>query len=252
MRNRNVDNIVSLFTDPSFIATYWQRQPRVWQLTNDIFLKTANLGGFQKLIKRHWELFPEGVSFYYKGRQIDYEAFKNTQEITPEFWREVLKQHPVVIQQLYLSNAFFCQLSTLMQYYFGAFTPVSAYVSYGNTKGAKKHRDRGHVFVFQFKGTCKWILHAKNKRTKLMEVVMEPGMMMYIPQGVYHRVIRMSEFNTHVSVGLRYYNPRHEMQCMLAHQVFQPALLPEHRNLNENQQAALLANYSDEPLKRDN
>lgn len=249
---RNVDKLIKMFCDPDFIAEHWQKQPRVWTEARDYFLKTARLSPFDKLIDRHWKLFPGSMSLYKMGRQIDYEQFQDIPGITLSTWLDLLKEHPVLIQQLYLSNEFFSQLSVLMQHFFGAFTPVSAYVSHGGTRGAKKHRDRGHVFVFQFQGNCKWILHDKNKRKKLNEVVMRPGMVMYIPQGVYHRVVRLSAFNLHVSMGLRYFHPRHELQCMLTNPVFEPALLKEHRNLNEKEKASLLAQYSDQPLKRDN
>lgn len=249
---RNVDKLLKLFCDDNFIANYWQRQPKVWTEAKNLFLKTADLAHFAKLIDRHWNLFPESMSFYRKGRQIDYESFQNVDNIGVDSWIELLRQHPVLVQRLYLSNEFFAQLSVLMQYHFGAFTPVSAYVSYGNTKGAKKHRDRGHIFVFQFQGSCKWTLHDKSSRKKIDEVVMKPGMLMYVPQGIYHRVERLSEFNLHVSVGLRYYHPQDEMKSMLNLPVFLPALPAEHRNLNIDKQSALLERYSDQPLERDN
>mgnify|MGYP001384087820 CR=1 FL=1 len=249
---RHVDRLLSSFTDPIFIAKHWQKEPKVWNDLKKYFIKTSNFGNYLKLIDRHLREFPDSLAFLVKGKQVDFNQITASDDLATNDLLQYLQWHPMLVQSLYLSNEFFAQLATLMQYHFNAFTPTSAYFSYGGTRGAKKHRDRSHIFVFQFDGKCRWILHSKNKRTEIMDVVMKPGMVMYVPQGIYHRVERISDFNAHVTMGLRFLHPRDEMQQMLRNPILHPALPDELLTLSANAQTDLLEKYSNQPLVRDN
>ncbi len=249
----HAETLVRYFTDYDFISDHWMQQPKVWDL-GEYFLKTAQLRSFERTIRKHVKEYPRSLSVYYKGRLLSLidslprDKYSNLNESAFDLIRHI----PVVVHLFHLYNPFYGQVSQLLGYKFQARTQSGVFFSGNNAQGAKNHRDRSHIFVFQHQGRCRWRLRDKANENEILNVIMEPGKVLYVPQGVHHQVERLDDFHTHVTLGLRYRTPRAEMKKLHSIPMLRPAIPPEQRNLGMEELPQLFATYSGRPLRPDN
>lgn len=142
--------------------------------------------------------------------------------------------------------------------YVGWQTSANAYVSFGGTGTFGEHWDTHDVFAIQLLGRKRWQLfaptfplplsqHASERAAQrapaaaTLDVVLEPGDMLYVPRGWWHSVIPFQEGSCHVSVGayaatvydyLQWVCSQFLAQQPLARRSF-PAALEEHAALRD-------------------
>ncbi|HET6698726.1 MAG TPA: cupin domain-containing protein [Nocardioidaceae bacterium] len=75
---------------------------------------------------------------------------------------------------------------------------ANAYLTPPGSQGFAVHSDSHDVFVFQTYGTKLWEVHADPVR----EVLMEPGVSMYLPTGTPHAARAQDTASLHVTVGI--------------------------------------------------
>jgi mannose-6-phosphate isomerase-like protein (cupin superfamily) len=84
---------------------------------------------------------------------------------------------------------------------------ANAYLTPPGSQGFAVHRHSHHVFVFQTYGTKLWEVHADPVR----EVLMEPGVSMYLPTGTPHAARAQETASLHVTVGINQVTWRSEL-----------------------------------------
>lgn len=76
---------------------------------------------------------------------------------------------------------------------------ANAYLTPGGAQGFARHRDTHDVFVLQTHGDKLWEV-VEESRSR--EVLMQPGMAMYLPTGIPHSARAQSGASLHVTVGI--------------------------------------------------
>lgn len=76
---------------------------------------------------------------------------------------------------------------------------ANAYLTPPGSQGFALHKDTHDVFVFQTHGRKQWEVHDSSGAR---DVLMEPGVSMYLPTGTAHAARALSEASLHVTVGI--------------------------------------------------
>jgi mannose-6-phosphate isomerase-like protein (cupin superfamily) len=76
---------------------------------------------------------------------------------------------------------------------------ANAYLTPPGSQGFAVHSDRHDVFVFQTAGSKRWEVHTPDG---VEEVVLEPGLSMYLPTGTPHAARAQETVSLHVTLGI--------------------------------------------------
>jgi bifunctional lysine-specific demethylase and histidyl-hydroxylase NO66 len=110
---------------------------------------------------------------------------------------------------------------------------ANAYLTPPGAQGFAQHKDTHDVFVVQTHGRKQWeIVESGAER----QVVLEPGLSMYLPTGTLHSARSQDETSLHVTVGINQVTARQALRQ-----------LTDRVLASERYDAALPAGYLDEP-----
>jgi mannose-6-phosphate isomerase-like protein (cupin superfamily) len=117
--------------------------------------------------------------------------------------RKVLAQFDagatVVLQGLHRYWAPLTELVRELELALGHPCQANAYLTPSGSQGFARHSDTHDVFVFQTYGRKQWeVVEAGEER----EVVLEPGLSMYLPTGTPHSARSQEATSLHVTVGI--------------------------------------------------
>lgn len=107
---------------------------------------------------------------------------------------------------------------------------VNAYVTPPQSRGFDDHYDVHDVFVLQISGQKRWRIHApvheaplrdqpwtdrrdavraEAEREPLIDAVLEPGDVLYLPRGTLHAATALGDVSTHLTFGIHSWNRHH-------------------------------------------
>ncbi len=114
---------------------------------------------------------------------------------------------------------------------------VNAYVTPPQSRGFDDHYDVHDVFVLQISGAKRWRIHApvheaplrdqpwtdrreavraEAERECLIDEVLEPGDVLYLPRGTLHAATALGDVSTHLTVGVHTWNRHHLAEEVVA------------------------------------
>src|SRR6185312_16939786 len=80
---------------------------------------------------------------------------------------------------------------------------ANAYLTPPGSQGFAVHSDSHDVFVFQTHGAKLWEVHpAPGESAEVREVLLEPGLSMYLPTGTPHAARARDTVSLHVTIGI--------------------------------------------------
>jgi lysine-specific demethylase/histidyl-hydroxylase NO66 len=79
---------------------------------------------------------------------------------------------------------------------------ANAYLTPPGSQGFAVHSDSHDVFVFQTHGSKLWEVHPAPGDTGAREVLLEPGLSMYLPTGTPHAATAQDTVSLHVTIGI--------------------------------------------------
>lgn len=88
---------------------------------------------------------------------------------------------------------------------------ANAYLTPPGNQGFAVHSDAHDVFVFQTRGSKLWEVHAAPGEVEQepREVLLEPGLVMYLPTGTPHAARAQGSVSLHVTIGINQLTWRH-------------------------------------------
>jgi ribosomal protein L16 Arg81 hydroxylase len=150
----------------------------------------------------------ETVEFGRPRRRLDHARFYDQLRTGATLVLNRFEDHSTLVQRLCADVA----------RYAGLQTTANAYVSFGGTGTFGRHWDTHDVFAIQLLGRKRWQLYkptlplplshqtsdaapSQNIGPAAMDVVLEPGDLLYVPRGWWHSVVPFNAGSCHVSVG---------------------------------------------------
>jgi ribosomal protein L16 Arg81 hydroxylase len=113
------------------------------------------------------------------------------------------------------------RLGESFEAFFRGGTKINIYAGWRALHGLDLHRDNQEIFILQLDGRKRWLLYGfsvdgvdqRELRTgsvpppgALLDQILQPGDLLYIPRGCYHVAVPMNEPVLHLTVGVK--NPR--------------------------------------------
>ncbi len=122
----------------------------------------------------------------------------------------------VVFQGLHRYHSPLTDLVSRLELELGHPTQANAYLTPPGSQGFALHRDTHDVFVFQTHGTKRWEVHHPRAerpcddpthadaagRCRVDDVLLRPGLSMYLPTGTPHAARAQDDASLHVTVGV--------------------------------------------------
>ena len=141
----------------------------------------------------------------------------------------------VVLQGLHRYHPPLTELVRGLELALGHPCQANAYLTPPGSQGFARHSDSHDVFVFQTHGRKQWEVVEDDE---VREVLLEPGLSMYLPTGTPHSARSQSEASLHVTVGINQLTVRDALRD-----------LGERLLADERYDAALPAGYLDDPAE---
>jgi bifunctional lysine-specific demethylase and histidyl-hydroxylase NO66 len=139
----------------------------------------------------------------------------------------------VVLQGLHRYHPPLTELVRGLELALGHPCQANAYLTPPGSQGFARHSDSHDVFVFQTHGRKQWEVVEDDE---VREVLLEPGLSMYLPTGTPHSARSQEETSLHVTVGINQLTVRDALRD-----------LGERLLADERYDAALPAGYLDDP-----
>lgn len=105
----------------------------------------------------------------------------------------------LVLQGLHRSWAPLADLVAQLELELGHPCQANAYLTPPAAQGFAVHEDAHDVFVFQTEGTKQWEVHTPQG---VQDVLLEPGLSMYLPAGTPHAARAQDSLSLHVTLGI--------------------------------------------------
>lgn len=105
----------------------------------------------------------------------------------------------VVLQGLHRYHPPLARLVAQLELELGHPCQANAYLTPPGSQGFAVHSDSHDVFVFQTAGTKQWEVHGEDGPE---EVLLEPGLSMYLPTGTPHAARAQDTVSLHVTIGI--------------------------------------------------
>jgi len=113
------------------------------------------------------------------------------------------------------------RLAESFEAFFRGGTKINIYAGWRAVHGLDLHRDNQEIFILQLDGPKRWLLYGSTvdgvDRSQLgstsvppggalLDQILRPGDLLYIPRGCYHLAVPMNEVTLHLTIGVK--NPR--------------------------------------------
>lgn len=108
----------------------------------------------------------------------------------------------VVFQGLHRYHPPLTRLIAELELELGHPCQANAYLTPPGSQGFAVHSDSHDVFVFQTAGSKQWEVHGSDDPDGAEEVVLEPGLSMYLPTGTPHAARAQQTVSLHVTIGI--------------------------------------------------
>jgi ribosomal protein L16 Arg81 hydroxylase len=232
-------------TPQQFSSSYLEQQPHVHQAALsqplmqwsdlDALLHSIEPDGLALQLFNNGQVPPpsyveEVVEFGRQRKRLNKHRFYSLLESGATLVLNQLENHSVPAQRLCAEVAQFV----------GHTTTGNAYVSFGGNGSFGKHWDTHDVFAIQLLGKKRWQVfaptiqwplphqtseHMKQRcpATPVLDVVLSPGDLLYIPRGWWHQVTPLAMGSLHLSVGAYLPTVRDYIMWACNHQLAQQA-----------------------------
>jgi bifunctional lysine-specific demethylase and histidyl-hydroxylase NO66 len=221
-------------TDPEvFARSHWGRQPLLTRAadTGNSFTDLLDLAAVDELLS-HRGLRTPFLRIAKDGQVVDPSRFTTSGGAGAEIADQVSSDSvlrlfadgsTVVLQGLHRLWPPLIEFADQLAADLGHPTQVNAYVTPPSSRGFDAHYDVHDVFVLQVAGQKHWTIHepvlrdplrtqvwtdrreevaAAAAREPVVDAVLEPGDVLYLPRGFLHSATALGEISAHLTVGI--------------------------------------------------
>jgi ribosomal protein L16 Arg81 hydroxylase len=208
-----------------FLSTFWLKQHLFCHGSADRFAGLLSWTTLNEILARHWRE-PFRFRLAYQGRDLEPATYSDVgisnpriraKDVTDQLRRGATLSFDA-IDELHPPLT---RLSESFEAFFHGDTQINIYAAWRAVHGLDLHRDDQEVFILQVDGRKRWLLYGACvdgvDRTELsgtavppagalLDQILQPGDLLYIPRGCGHVAVPMNEPALHLTVGLK--NPR--------------------------------------------
>lgn len=208
-----------------FLAKYWLRQHLFCRGAHDRFAHLLSWTTLNEILNHHWR---ETYRFRLacQGRDLAVSSYADLEGFTPRIRvRDVTEQlrrgATLSFDAIDELHEPLTRLAGAFEAFFRGGTKINIYAGWRSLHGLDLHRDNQEIFILQMDGRKRWFLygdsvdsvdHSTLSRTSvppagaILDEILHPGDLLYIPRGCYHVAVPMNEPALHLTLSVK--NPR--------------------------------------------
>jgi ribosomal protein L16 Arg81 hydroxylase len=208
-----------------FLSTYWLKQHLFCRGESDRFSPLLSWTELNRILEHHWrETYRFRLAL--QGRDLDPATYADLDGFTPRIRSKDVTDHlrrgaTLSFDAIDEVHAPLTQLSEQFERLFRGGTKINIYAGWRALHGLDLHRDNQEIFILQLDGRKRWLVYGFSidgiDRGQLattsvppagavLDQVLQPGDLLYIPRGCYHLAVPMNEPTLHLTLGVK--NPR--------------------------------------------
>jgi ribosomal protein L16 Arg81 hydroxylase len=208
-----------------FLSAYWLRQHLFCRGAHDRFSALISWPVINEILERHWR---ETYRFRLaqQGRDLEPASYADLGGFTPRIRAKDVTDHlrrgaTLSFDAIDELHEPLTRLAESFEAFFRGGTKINIYAGWRALHGLDLHRDNQEIFILQIDGRKRWLLYGASvdgvdrgdlSRTSvppagaLVDQILQPGDLLYIPRGCYHLAVPMNEPALHLTLGVK--NPR--------------------------------------------
>ena len=118
-----------------------------------------------------------------------------------ELLKLLSSQYTFIIREAYYHFNLLDEMRQIYLSHFRCHSNTNLYTSRPTSSAFIKHADPHPVFAYQLYGAKNWLLYPDNSITPL-EICVSTGDVLFIPQGIQHHAVAVTDFSVHASVSV--------------------------------------------------
>jgi len=208
-----------------FLSRYWLTQHLLCRGPADRFARLISWADINAILEHHWrETFRFRLAL--QGRDLDPASYADLDGHTPRIRARDLTDHlrrgaTLSFDAIDEVHEPLTRLAGSFERFFRGGTKINIYAGWRSLHGLDLHRDNQEIFILHMDGRKRWLLYGnsvdhvdrRDLATRsappagaLLDEILHPGDLLYIPRGCYHVAVPMNEPALHLTLGVK--NPR--------------------------------------------
>lgn len=208
-----------------FLANYWLKRHLYCRGARDRFAHLLSWTTLNEILNHHWR---ETYRFRLacQGRDLTASSYADLDGFTPrvraaDVTEQLRRGATLSFDAIDELHDPLTRLARAFEVFFRGGTKINIYAGWRSLHGLDLHRDNQEIFILHLDGRKRWLLYgdsvdAIDRGTlssasvppagAVLDEVLHPGDLLYIPRGCYHVAVPMNEPALHLTLGVK--NPR--------------------------------------------
>jgi ribosomal protein L16 Arg81 hydroxylase len=208
-----------------FLTRYWLKEYLFCRGPADRFSALLSWTALNEILEHHWR---ETYRFRLarQGHDLDPASYADLTGFTPRIRAgdvtDLLRRGATLsFDAIDEVHEPLTRLAESFEAFFHGGTKINIYAGWRALHGLDLHRDNQEIFILQLDGRKRWLIYGFSidgiDRSELrsgsvppagalLDQIVEPGDLLYIPRGCYHLAVPMNEPALHLTLGVK--NPR--------------------------------------------
>jgi ribosomal protein L16 Arg81 hydroxylase len=208
-----------------FLSKYWLKQHLFCRGAADRFSALLSWTALNEILEHHWR---ETYRFRLacQGRDLEPASYADLGGFTPrirakDVTDQLRRGATLSFDAIDELHEPLTRLAESFEAFFRGGTKINIYAGWRALHGLDLHRDNQEIFILQLDGRKRWLLYGfsvdgvdrSDLRSSsvppsgaLLDQILQPGDLLYIPRGCYHVAVPMNEPALHLTLGVK--NPR--------------------------------------------
>jgi len=208
-----------------FLSRYWLKQYLFCHGSSERFSGLLSWSALNEILEHHWR---ETYRFRLarQGRDLEPGSYADLGGFTSRIRAKDVTDHlrrgaTLSFDAIDELHEPLTQLAESFETFFRGGTKINIYAGWRALHGLDLHRDDQEIFILQLDGRKRWLLYGFSvdgvDRSDLssgsvppagavLDQILEPGDLLYMPRGCYHVAVPMNEPTLHLTLGVK--NPR--------------------------------------------
>jgi cupin superfamily protein len=229
LRNTSRSAWLSALLEPvsleEFLSRYWLKLHVFCHGPSERFRELLSWTDLNRILEHHWrEIYRFRLAR--QGRDLEPASYADLGGYTPRIRAKDVTEHlrhgaTLSFDAIDELHEPLTRLAEVFESFFHGGTKINIYAGWRALHGLDLHRDNQEIFILQLDGSKRWLLYGPTvdgvDRSLLqtrsvapdgavLDQILRPGDLLYIPRGCYHLAVPMNEPTLHLTLGVK--NPR--------------------------------------------